>query len=189
MVDEVSNERINRGELNGRKDQMSSKNRYRKLAEDEPMVVSEQPLTYGEVAQSLVGSHLAPGSFESLAPSQVVSELRAGIPIRQIDELKEALDISLEALAGYLDISKATLHRQIREQKTMSTQLSDRALRYARLFGLAAATLESPDAARAWLKSPQAGLGGEVPLEFARTETGAREVESLLGRIEFGVYS
>jgi uncharacterized protein (DUF2384 family) len=28
-----------------------------------------------------------------------------------------------------------------------------------------------------------------VPLDFARTEIGAREVENLLGRIEYGVYS
>jgi uncharacterized protein (DUF2384 family) len=28
-----------------------------------------------------------------------------------------------------------------------------------------------------------------VPLDFAKTEIGAREVENLLGRIEYGVYS
>jgi len=33
------------------------------------------------------------------------------------------------------------------------------------------------------------GLGGETPLEYAETEVGAREVEDLLGRIEYGVYS
>jgi uncharacterized protein (DUF2384 family) len=28
-----------------------------------------------------------------------------------------------------------------------------------------------------------------VPLDYAETEIGAREVEDLLGRIEYGVYS
>jgi len=28
-----------------------------------------------------------------------------------------------------------------------------------------------------------------VPLDYARTEAGAREVENLLGRIKYGVYS
>jgi uncharacterized protein (DUF2384 family) len=37
--------------------------------------------------------------------------------------------------------------------------------------------------------TPQFGLGGAVPLEYAETEVGAREVENLLGRIEHGVYS
>jgi putative toxin-antitoxin system antitoxin component (TIGR02293 family) len=43
--------------------------------------------------------------------------------------------------------------------------------------------------AREWLTHKQPGLGGAVPLDFARTEIGAREVENLLGRIEYGVYS
>ena len=42
---------------------------------------------------------------------------------------------------------------------------------------------------RRWLTSRQFGLGGAVPLEYAETEVGAREVEDLLGRIEHGVYS
>ncbi len=49
--------------------------------------------------------------------------------------------------------------------------------------------LESAENARQWLASPQVGLGGAVPLEYAETELGAREVEDLLGRIEYGVYS
>ena len=43
--------------------------------------------------------------------------------------------------------------------------------------------------ARQWLSSPQFGLGGAIPLEYARTEVGAREVENLLGRIGYGVYT
>ena len=32
-------------------------------------------------------------------------------------------------------------------------------------------------------------MSGAVPLEYAETEVGAREVEHLLGRIEHGVFS
>jgi uncharacterized protein (DUF2384 family) len=39
------------------------------------------------------------------------------------------------------------------------------------------------------LKHPQYGLGGAVPLDYAETEVGAREVDNLLGRIDYGVYS
>ena len=49
--------------------------------------------------------------------------------------------------------------------------------------------MESIENGRRWLASPQVGLGGAIPLEFAETEVGAREVENLLGRIEYGVYS
>ncbi len=32
-------------------------------------------------------------------------------------------------------------------------------------------------------------LSGAVPLDYASTEVGAREIENLLGRIEYSVYS
>jgi putative toxin-antitoxin system antitoxin component (TIGR02293 family) len=65
----------------------------------------------------------------------------------------------------------------------------DEAVRSARLLRLAVRTFESTANARAWLTSPQFGLGGAIPQDVAQTEVGAREVEDLLGRIEYGVYS
>ena len=40
-----------------------------------------------------------------------------------------------------------------------------------------------------WLNSPNKALGGEVPMSLLDTSAGEREVQSLLDRIEFGVYS
>lgn len=48
---------------------------------------------------------------------------------------------------------------------------------------------ENPDRARRWLREPQRALGNRVPLELLGTEAGAREVEDLLGRIEYSVFS
>jgi putative toxin-antitoxin system antitoxin component (TIGR02293 family) len=62
-------------------------------------------------------------------------------------------------------------------------------VRFARLLGRAVDVFESLDGARRWLKAPQYGLGEAIPLEYAKTDVGAREVELLLGRIEHGVYS
>jgi putative toxin-antitoxin system antitoxin component (TIGR02293 family) len=62
-------------------------------------------------------------------------------------------------------------------------------LRFARLLGQAVQLFGGLEEARQWLKAPQRGLGGAVPLDYAQTETGAREVENLLGRIDYGVYS
>ncbi|MDQ3459226.1 MAG: MbcA/ParS/Xre antitoxin family protein [Deinococcota bacterium] len=45
------------------------------------------------------------------------------------------------------------------------------------------------ESAADWLRSENLSLGGRTPLEYADTEIGAREVENLLGRIEYGVYS
>jgi uncharacterized protein (DUF2384 family) len=45
------------------------------------------------------------------------------------------------------------------------------------------------EAARRWLKSPAYLFRGETPLEHAKTEYGAREVETLIGRIRHGILS
>jgi putative toxin-antitoxin system antitoxin component (TIGR02293 family) len=59
----------------------------------------------------------------------------------------------------------------------------------ARLFFRASETLESEAAAAQWFKSPIQALGWATPISFARTAVGLRELESILGRIEHGVFS
>lgn len=94
----------------------------------------------------------------------------------------------MERLAPKLGISRATLNRRMAKGR-LEPQESDRLVRFARLMGKAVEVLETKEDARRWLSSPQVGLGGAVPLDCAETEVGAREVEDLLGRIEYGVYS
>ena len=44
------------------------------------------------------------------------------------------------------------------------------------------------DKARAWLKHPNRGLGDEVPLSLLDTDIGARQVEDVLIRLEYGIH-
>lgn len=132
--------------------------------------------------------HGAGGKASIFSPARTIKVLRDGLPVREIESLQTSLNLPMEKLAPLLGISKATFHRRKKEGK-FSPAESDRVLRFARLMGKATAVLESDENARRWLTAPQTGLGGAVPLDFAETEVGAREVEDLLGRIEHGVYS
>ena len=40
-----------------------------------------------------------------------------------------------------------------------------------------------------WLRKPNRALGGRVPIDLIASAEGADEVETILGRIEYGVYS
>jgi putative toxin-antitoxin system antitoxin component (TIGR02293 family) len=130
----------------------------------------------------------AGGTATSFAPSKLVEALRAGLPLRELEVLQASLDMPMDKLAPKLGMSKATLHRRKARGKLDPAE-SDRVVRFARLLGKAAEVMESQANGRRWLTSPQVGLGGAVPLDYAETEVGAREVEDLLGRIEYGVYS
>lgn len=122
------------------------------------------------------------------APARLVEVLRNGLPVAELEALQASLAVPIEKLIPMLGLSKATFHRRKAEGK-FSPAESDRLVRFARLMGRASEVLESEENARHWLTSPQFGLGGAVPLQFAESEVGAREVEDLLGRIEHGVYS
>lgn len=122
------------------------------------------------------------------SPAKLIEVIRIGLPVQELDVLQSSLGVPMEKLAPKLGISKATLHRR-KAQGRLGPEESDRVLRFARLMGKAVEVMEGEDAARRWLNSPQVGLGGAVPLDYAETEVGAREVEDLLGRIEYGVYS
>ena len=126
---------------------------------------------------------------KAYTPSKLVEMLQAGLPFAELQDLQSSLAIPSERLAPMLGISKATFHRRKGRAGKLPPAVSDRVLRYARLLGQAQKVFNGPDAAKLWLNAPQIGLGGAVPLDYARTELGAREVENLLGRIEYGVYS
>ncbi len=133
--------------------------------------------------------HASPGKTAAdLAPLKMIPFIQAGLPIHELDSLQASLDVPMESLATKLGISKATLHRRKAEGKLDAFE-SERVVRYARLMGKAVKIFGSESNAREWLNHTQFGLGGAIPLDYAETEIGAREVENLLGRIEYGVYS
>jgi len=128
-----------------------------------------------------------PGAvFSTAAPGALIQLIKVGLPLSALEGLRRKLDLPEESFAKKLGISRATLHRRKTAGKLAALE-SDRLVRFARLTERATEVLGSLEEARKWLKTPQRGLGGERPLDYAQTEVGAREVENLLGRIEYGV--
>lgn len=146
-----------------------------------------------EAIQAGVVNSYAPGQgvtiqISDFVPAKLIQAVQFGLPVRELDDLQTNLKVPMDKLGPMLGISKATLHRRKLSGRLDQAE-SDRVVRYARLLGKAIEVMESKENARQWLSAPQVGLGGAVPLEYAETEVGAREVEDLLGRIEHGVYS
>jgi putative toxin-antitoxin system antitoxin component (TIGR02293 family) len=117
-----------------------------------------------------------------------MATLREGLPVAAFESLRTALDIPARALAETTNIAVRTLARRKQEGRLRKDE-SERVLRIGALLDRATEVLEGRDAARLWLKSPKRALGGSTPLEYADTEPGAREVEDLLTRLEYGVFS
>ena len=116
--------------------------------------------------------------------------IEAGVPRGAARHLQERANLTERELADGLGVSTKTLQRLARRPGARLTPAQgDRLYRLARLVALAEEVLEDPERAHQWLRQPQRGLGNRVPLTLMRSEAGSREVEDLLGRIEYGVFS
>jgi len=109
-------------------------------------------------------------------PTDLIRQIQKGLRFSELETLQNSIDMPFEQLAAKLCISRSTLQRR-------------KVMRLSRLLEHATKVFGDIEKARAWLKFPQRGLGGAVPLDYAETEVGAREVDNLLGRIDYGVYS
>lgn len=121
-------------------------------------------------------------------PSDLIRQIQKGLRFSELETLQNSIDLPFEQLAAKLAISRSTLQRR-KAAGRLSPDESDKVMRLSRLLEHATKVFGDVEKARAWLKHPQYGLGGAVPLDYAETEIGAREVDNLLGRIDYGVYS
>lgn len=116
----------------------------------------------------------------------VVSKVREGLPFAEFHALQEMLDLTEEKMGSLLGMSRATLHRR-KKTGFLDCSESDRLVRYARVFHTAVNFCESEEAAAHWLSRPAMAFNYETPLDYSDTEIGAREVEALILRLEYGI--
>jgi len=73
--------------------------------------------------------------------------------------------------------------------RRLTPEESDIVIRTARTLAKAIDILGDRKKASHWLTTPNRALGGEIPMTLLDTSAGAHEVEAVLDRIEYGVYS
>lgn len=113
----------------------------------------------------------------------------AGIEFTAVDNLKAHAALTDPELARLLGISEATLRRARAARSVLDAGTSDRVYRLSKALAVAEEVLAGPEQAMTWLRRAQPGLGGQVPLDLLATQAGADEVETLLRRIDYGVYT
>lgn len=136
-----------------------------------------------KVAEILGGEEVLYQRVRSNADLQrVVAE---GLPVRALDETALYVTGSRRAAAALRDrlVPRATRARRTRLRLTES----ERVERLARVMALAEQVWEGCDEAREFLRQPHPVLDGKSPLEMTETELGARRVESLLMKLEYGL--
>lgn len=120
---------------------------------------------------------------------RTLDELRrlveAGLPVESLARV--VARVSEPSTAGalrYRIVPRATLHRRRRQ---LTLEESERLERLARVVAIAEDVWEDETRAKEFLGSPQPQLGDRTPVDLAYTELGARQVEELLMKLEYGL--
>jgi putative toxin-antitoxin system antitoxin component (TIGR02293 family) len=116
--------------------------------------------------------------------------IREGLPAEALFLLAKHLHLRQSEISAKIGIPQRTLTRRLtRSNARLTAAESDRTVRLAQVFATAAETLGTEEKAAKWLKTPNRALRGGCPLDQLDTDPGVREVEDILGRISYGVYS
>jgi putative toxin-antitoxin system antitoxin component (TIGR02293 family) len=122
-------------------------------------------------------------------PAVLVDRIRKGLPTSAIDRFQKFTGLSTEEITQLVGIPMRSLSRR-KALGRLSPHQSDRLVRAANVFERAVSLFDGDvDAASHWLRAPQRAFGGETPIFMAQTDLGAREVETLIFRLEDGIFT
>lgn|SRR5262249_41718491 len=96
---------------------------------------------------------------------------------------------ALDAKQVYRFIPERTFNRRLAKGEALKPAEADGISRLLRLTELATKIFTDAAFARKWLSLPNPALNQRIPSELAATDAGACEVEVILNRIAYGVYS
>jgi putative toxin-antitoxin system antitoxin component (TIGR02293 family) len=115
--------------------------------------------------------------------------VREGLPVQSLFLLAKRLDLHQAEISQKIGIPQRTLTRRLQRHSRLTAAESDRTVRLAQVYTAAVEALGDEEKAAQWLKTPNRALRGGRPLDQLDTDPGVREVEDVLGRIAYGVYS
>jgi putative toxin-antitoxin system antitoxin component (TIGR02293 family) len=126
--------------------------------------------------------------FRTSEPARIRAAIAGGkVRASALRELRLTLQLTIEDVADVLGVSPRTIVRKEHDKEaTLSPPEADRAYRLARIVDLAIELIGDRDKALAWMRTPNAYLGGETPVRMLDTEVGTDLVTESLSVIAYG---
>jgi len=144
--------------------------------------MAKSPSVLAQVYQKL-GGRAALG--EEVASEADLARVVAGrIPLRALTHFTRS-GFSEQEVAEYVIPPRTRRHRRVRREP-LTVDESDRLVRLARIQAVAEDVFADAEKANRWLREPLGILDGRAPLEVARTDSGARLIEQILAKIDWG---
>jgi len=106
------------------------------------------------------------------------------IPLRVLTCIKR-IGFSDQEIWRYIIPARTQRHRKARKER-LTVEESDRLVRLTRIQALAEDVLGDAEKANRWLREALRVLDDQTPLDVAQTDSGARVVEQILAKIDWG---
>jgi len=145
------------------------------------------------MAQTSLATHRqSPGrslGLRAATSGELIRQVGQGFSFHALRIFQSRSGVSLSEVASIIGIPPRTLARR-KSSGRLTSDESEKLLRLSSVYEQAMDLFEGDiESARKWLTTPKKALEDHSPLEYSRTELGAREVENLIGRLEHGVFS
>lgn len=119
----------------------------------------------------------------------LAARVEEGVPVLDLVAFGRDAGFTSEELAKLIHVPPRTYARRMAARGRLKLDEGERAVRLMRVYEHAKQLFTTHEDTRQWLNMRLPALGGRTPLDYARTEPGAQEVEHLIERIGDGTVS
>lgn len=112
-----------------------------------------------------------------------------GLRYEAIKHISNCFSLDKADVKQLFGISESTQFRYEKQNSILKPAIADRLERFNRIYQQALELFEDEYETQRWLSTPKATLEGNSPLKALATDTGAKLVEEILYRAEYGIFS
>src|SRR5689334_2593223 len=155
-----------------------------------PIISRHLPETYMPATAAVIDRMVRKLGGQQVLGSDVASEadlarvVHRGLRLKVLTHVQNA-GISKQEIERFVIPARTLQHRKAKAEP-LSVEESDRLVRLTRIQAQAEDVFGDIEKANTWLRAPLGALDGKAPLEIARTEAGARVLEQVLAKIDWG---
>lgn len=145
--------------------------------------MEEPPVAY--IAMPFI---LTSKSLLQMTAFEKIDIIKACLSKNDLEQFKKTTGLDYDQLAKALSVTRATLINKKGKEK-FGTALSERIIAIADIYSYGYEVFEDEVKFNRWISRPNRALGGIVPFDLLDTQYGREEVRTIIGRIDYGIYS
>jgi putative toxin-antitoxin system antitoxin component (TIGR02293 family) len=157
------------------------------VEEDIPSSMVQEAAVHYDTMRVILG-----GNKSVLKPifgdADLVDLSRNGVRKSSLRSLSDYLGITMEALSGILHTSHRNIQRKD-DNELLDVYKSEQAIEIAQVISKCLDIFGTKENMQQWLSSSVIALGGKKPIDLLDTSFGIRMINTVLSRLEHGVYS